>query len=104
MRLRKRTNLRPAVEVATKGRIKGATLHTLRHTHASMLHYCGFTVPEAAQRLGHAPALHLKTYAHVIDAISGQRFPNLDALIAAARADVPPVFRSSGVLASDEVL
>jgi integrase len=36
------------------------TLYTLRHTHASALHYAGFTVPEAARRMGHGPALHVR--------------------------------------------
>ena len=44
------------------------TLYRLRHTHASLLHYCGYTVPEAAERMGHGPGLHVETYAHVIQA------------------------------------
>jgi len=60
----------------------------LRHTHASACHYAGFTLPEAARRLGHGPGLHLQTYAHVIDALDGKRYADLDALIAAARADL----------------
>jgi integrase len=78
--------LRRAVKAATGGRIEDATVYTLRHTHASALHYCGFTVPEAASRLGHGGALHLRTYAHVIESISGERYAGPDALIAAARA------------------
>jgi integrase len=62
------------------------TLYTLRHSHASALHYCGFTVPAAARRLGHGGALHLRTYSHVIDVLEGRpRYADLDALIAAAR-------------------
>jgi integrase len=62
------------------------TLYTLRHTHASALHYAGYTVPSAARRMGHGPQLHVRTYAHVIDSLEGQaRYPDLDALIAAAR-------------------
>ena len=34
------------------------TLYTLRHSHASALHPAGFTLPEAARRLGHAVAEH----------------------------------------------
>ena len=56
---------------------------TLRHSHASALHYAGFTPPEA---VGHGLPLHWKTYAHVIETLSGQRYPDLDALISAARA------------------
>ena len=38
--------------------------------------------------MGHGLALHWKTYAHVIETLSGQRYPDLDALITAARADL----------------
>lgn len=95
VRLWNRQVLRPAVSAATQSRITGATLYTLRHSHASALHYCGFTVPEAARRLGHDAALHLKTYAHVLEAISGERYTDLDAMLSAARSEagVPPEFR-----------
>jgi integrase len=64
------------------------TLYTLRHSHASACHYCGFTVPEAARRMGHSPALHVTTYAHQIDALVGRKhYPNLDALIEDARRE-----------------
>lgn len=61
------------------------TLYTLRHSHASALHYAGFTVPEAARRMGHSSVVHLRHYAHVIDALGRERYPDLDALIVAAR-------------------
>jgi integrase len=64
------------------------TTYTLRHTHASALHYAGWTVPEAARRMGHGPALHVQTYAHVIDAVQGRRYADLDALLQAARAEL----------------
>ncbi|MGO9956627.1 MAG: hypothetical protein ACLP50_11685, partial [Solirubrobacteraceae bacterium] len=32
-------------------------------------HYAGLTVPEAARRLRHSPALLIATYAHVIDGL-----------------------------------
>lgn len=66
----------------------GLRLYDLRHSHASALHYAGFTVPEAARRLGHGPSLHVQTHAHVIEAISGTRYDDLDALIQAARAEL----------------
>ena len=80
--------LRPAVAGATKGRIADATVYQLRHSHASALHYSGFTVPEAARRLGHGGETHLRVYAHVIDSITGQRYGDLDQLIDSARADL----------------
>jgi integrase len=64
------------------------TLYTLRHSHASALHYAGFTPPEAAVRMGHGLDLHWRTYAHVVDGLAGRRYDGLDALIAAARADL----------------
>jgi hypothetical protein len=36
--------------------------------------------------MGHGAEIHLRTYAHAIDAISGERHRDLDALISAARA------------------
>lgn len=64
------------------------TLYTLRHSHASALHYCGWTVPDAAERLGHSPVVHMGIYAHPIKAIGAQRFRDLDALIAEARGSL----------------
>ncbi len=77
--------LRPAVAAATGGRIRDATVYTLRHSHASALHYAGFTPAEAAERMGHGLGLHWRTYAHVVKAMSGTRYDG-DALISAARA------------------
>ena len=77
--------LRPRIDKITKGRITDATVKTLRHSHASALHYAGFTVPEAARRMGHGPGVHIDTYAHVIDAMAGARYDGLEALYAAAR-------------------
>jgi integrase len=73
------------------------TVYALRHAHASALHYAGWTVPAAARRLGHGPALHVTHYAHVIDALEGQpHHADLDALIAIARAEVPSRFPKLG--------
>jgi integrase len=85
------THLRPAADdLAGRGDV---SLYTLRHTHASACHYASFTVPEAARRLGHSPQVHVTTYAHAIDAIKGQRYADLDALIDAARSELE--FRQS---------
>jgi integrase len=78
--------LRPAVKAATEGRIADATVYTLRHSHASACHYTtALTVPEICRRLGHAQQTHFLHYALVIDAISGTRYDDLDALIEANR-------------------
>jgi integrase len=97
MKLWGRRVLRPAIKTAS-GR-EDASLYTLRHTHASALHYAGFTIPEAARRLGHGAALHVETYAHVVDSISGKRYRDLDALFAAARND--PMFAESSLAAAE---
>ena len=59
-----------------------------QHSHASALHYAGFTPVEAANRLGHGVGLHWQHYAHVIESMSGTRYDDLDALIAGARAEL----------------
>ena len=41
--------------------------HTLRHTHASILLYCGQDVTTVAERLGNSPKIIWETYAHVIE-------------------------------------
>jgi transposase len=51
---------------------------TARRRLASALHYAGYTVPEAAERMGHEPALHVETYAHVIKQIKGTRYDDLN--------------------------
>ena len=79
---------RVAVADATAGRIPMASTYLLRHSHASALHYAGFTPVEAANRLGHGVGLHWQHYAHVVESMSGTRYDSLDALIEAARADL----------------
>ena len=71
----------------TNGR-KDVTPYMLRHSHASALHYCGWTVPDAAERLGHSAQVHLGTYAHPIKLIGPRRFRDLDDLIAEARSEL----------------
>lgn len=77
--------LRPRVREMTDDRILKGSTYTLRHSHASALHYAGFTIAEAARRLGHTQQTHVKHYNHVIDAIRGERYADLDALIDSAR-------------------
>lgn len=43
------------------------------------------TVPEICARLGHSQQTHFLHYAHVISALSGERYEDLDAMIGAAR-------------------
>jgi hypothetical protein len=59
----------------TASAARGPEAHDLRHSHASALHYAGFTVPDAARRLGHGPALHVETYAQMHLHACGNRPP-----------------------------
>jgi integrase len=79
---------RVVVADVTAGRIPKASTYLLRHSHASALHYAGFTPAEAANRLGHGVGLHWQHYAHVVESMSGTRYGSLDALIVTARADL----------------
>ena len=51
----------------------------------------GLTVTGICLRLGHSASVHFRHYSHVIDAIDGKRYADLDALVESARADL--VFR-----------
>ena len=43
------------------------SVHGLRHTHASLLHFAGVSIASVARRLGHASmTTSQKTYLHVI--------------------------------------
>lgn len=67
----------------------GVRLYDLRHSHASALHYVStLSIPEICRRLGHSQQTHFLHYAHVIDALSGERYEDLDQLIGAARGDL----------------
>jgi integrase len=92
-----RRHLSAAAKQATAR--EDVTLYTLRHTHASLCHYAGLTVPEAARRHGHSPALHIATYAHVIDGLQGRRFDGFEELITRTRAEL--AFRQSSVTARE---
>jgi hypothetical protein len=50
------------VTAATHGPIDGATLWTLRHTHASACHDASLTLREGARRLGHGQQTELLHY------------------------------------------
>ena len=47
--------------------MSGVTLHSLRHTHASMLIASGMDVLTVSRRLGHgSPTITLRVYGHLI--------------------------------------
>jgi hypothetical protein len=56
-------------ELATKAGLKGAGLHSLRHSHASELLSKGAPIPTVSKRLGHAnPNITMSIYAHALEA------------------------------------
>jgi integrase len=77
--------LRPRVLVVTGGRIVKASTNTLRHSHASALHYANYTVPEAAGRMGHTQQTHILHYAHILAMGRTERYEDLDELYGTAR-------------------
>lgn len=55
------------VRLMRKARIENASLHSLRHTHATVLLSGGVPVSAVSQRLGHAdPNITLRTYCHAM--------------------------------------
>ena len=56
-------------ELMVAAGIKGVSLHSLRHTHASELLSKGVPLPTVSKRLGHAsPNITLSIYAHALEA------------------------------------
>jgi integrase len=55
-------------EVTAKAGLRGTSLHSLRHGHASQLLSEGVPIPTVSKRLGHAnPAITLKLYSHALE-------------------------------------
>lgn len=53
--------------------IPTVSVHSLRHTHASILFYSGASIASVSRRLGHADvAVTEKTYLHIIKELEGQ--------------------------------
>ena len=52
----------------TKAGLRGFSLHSLRHTHASQLLSEGVPMPTVSKQLGHAnPTITLKLYSHALE-------------------------------------
>ena len=55
-------------EITAKAGLRGMSLHSLRHGHASQLLSEGVPIPTVSKRLGHAnPAITLKLYSHALE-------------------------------------
>lgn len=76
----------PALE---KARIKGATFHTLRHTHASQLLAAGVNVQVVAERLGHSSVTTtMDIYAHLLPTLQDAAKDKIEELAAMADKEI----------------
>jgi integrase len=51
-----------------KAGLRGVSLHSLRHAHASQLLSEGIPIPTVSKRLGHAnPTITLRLYSHALE-------------------------------------
>jgi integrase len=75
-----------------KADLRGISLHSLRHTHASQLLSEGVPIPTVSKRLGHAnPTITLKLYSQVLESdesAAAQRWD--DALADVVQIDINP--------------
>jgi integrase len=65
-----------------------ATLHSLRHTHASHLIVAGLDILTISRRLGHgSPAITLSVYGHLFPQTDDRAATAIEAAMAATRTD-----------------
>ena len=69
-----------AVTKMWKRALTGVTLHSLRHTHASMLIAAGVDILTVSRRLGHAsPSITLDVYGHLVHGADDRAAKVMDA-------------------------
>ena len=74
---------REFARIATVAALPPATLHSLRHCHASLMLADGASIKTIAERLGHSnPALTLGVYAHLLPTIQEQAAQAFDRRLA----------------------
>jgi integrase len=83
----------PACEAAGIERMRP---YDLRHAYASLQVRAGVSVPELAEQLGHAPAMTLATYTHVIRELRGEPIMSAAEQIELARREAPGRSRDVG--------
>ena len=78
-------------EITAKAGLRGMSLHSLRHGHASQLLSEGVPIPTVSKRLGHAnPAITLKLYSHALESdesAAAQRWDSAFAKVVTAHAN-----------------
>jgi hypothetical protein len=81
-------------EIMTKAGLRGVSLHTIRHTHASHLLSEGVPIPTVSKRLGHTnPTITLKLYSHALESdelAAPQRWDDAFADVVEVDANVTP--------------
>lgn len=78
---------RPTVgKLVEEGKLRSSIrIHDLRHSHASWLLEAGQPPARVAARLGHDPAVLMRTYSHVLDHGAAQAAQAIDAVLGPAR-------------------
>jgi integrase len=81
-------------EIMAKAGLRGVSLHSLRHGHASQLLSDGVPIPTVSKRLGHAnPTITLKLYSHALESdelAAAQRWDDAFADIVEVHANSTP--------------
>lgn len=80
---KRRVHAGPLHRIAGKAGIEGITLHTFRHTHASLLIFAGVDIKTVSRRLGHENIrITLQTYGHLLPGQDERAAAAIDDLIA----------------------
>jgi integrase len=87
------------LDVCQKSRLRGATMHTLRHSFASYLVSSGLGLPVVASLLGHRNIATSARYSHLVDDVLRKGVDRVGSIVAAAQtgksAEILPL-RSRG--------
>lgn len=80
---KRRVHAGPLHRIAGKAGIEGITLHTFRHTHASLLIFAGVDIKTVSRRLGHENIrITLQTYGHLLPGQDERAAEAMDHLMA----------------------
>jgi integrase len=81
-------------EIAARAGLRGISLHSLRHSHASQLLSQSVPIPTVSKRLGHAnPTITLKPYSHALESdelAAAQRWDDAFADVVEVHANTTP--------------
>ena len=80
---------KPWAQIVNHAELEGVTLHTLRHTHASVGVGAGFGLPVVGALLGHRQSSTTAKYAHIADSPARRASEAIGAALAAGTAGTP---------------